>query len=326
MSDWARALLKDLGIPVTSKNLKLLRDWQRWEGGHTNNTATYNWLNTTRGSQYPVMAGGNTAGVRAYPDFQTGIKYTADTIRSGYPSILSAMQSGNPYAQQFRSGVSGDLSKWVSGSRTGNPKYARKVLGDSTPAPDTTPAPDMGEATEAPENPTRQRTSRLREALEQDLFGDDPNAMALLFSIRKRASDKDVQNAGLVDDRGSLKPPPAAKTNPLIAAADTQIGKPYVFGSGPDTSSFDCSDLIQWAYKQIGVELPRTTFDQIKVGRAVKWGQFQPGDLIFSNKGGHVVMYVGDGKVIAAPRTGQTVQYQPVSRFKTGFVTARRVL
>jgi cell wall-associated NlpC family hydrolase len=83
---------------------------------------------------------------------------------------------------------------------------------------------------------------------------------------------------------------------------------------------------VQYAYKQIGVDIPRTTFDQIKIGKPVQWGQFQPGDLIFSNKGGHVVMYVGNGKVIAAPRTGTVVQYQPVSRFKNSFVTARRVL
>ena len=123
-----------------------------------------------------------------------------------------------------------------------------------------------------------------------------------------------------------MKKPPAAKFNNLIAAADTQIGKPYLFGSGPDTSSFDCSDLIQWAYKQIGIDIPRTTYDQIKIGKPVKWGEFQPGDLIFSNGGGHVVMYVGGGKVISAPYTGQVVQYQPVSRFKNSFVAGRRIL
>jgi cell wall-associated NlpC family hydrolase len=111
----------------------------------------------------------------------------------------------------------------------------------------------------------------------------------------------------------------------VLAAAHDQVGKPYVFGSGPDTSSFDCSDLVQWAYKQAGINLPRVTGDQIKQGTNVKWGEFQPGDLIFSHGGGHVVMYVGNGKVIAAPHTGTVVQYQPVSRFRDSFTAAKRI-
>lgn len=142
-----------------------------------------------------------------------------------------------------------------------------------------------------------------------------------------------------VSPKGTVEPPvkrgpdgapglptaPNPAINRVLAAAHDQVGKPYVFGSGPDTSSFDCSDLIQYAYKQAGIDIPRVTGEQIKVGKTVKWGQFQPGDLIFSNKGGHVTMYVGNGKVIAAPHTGTVVQYQPVSRFKNSFVTAKRI-
>ena len=59
------------------------------------------------------------------------------------------------------------------------------------------------------------------------------------------------------------------------------------------------------------MSLPRVTYDQIKVGRSVKGKPLQPGDLIFPHSG-HVVMYVGHGKVIAAPHTGTVVQYQDV--------------
>jgi cell wall-associated NlpC family hydrolase len=105
------------------------------------------------------------------------------------------------------------------------------------------------------------------------------------------------------------------------------VGKPYVFGSGPNTDSFDCSDLIQWAYAQQGIELPRTTFDQIKVGKAINPNNIKglkPGDLIFPTDH-HVVMYVGGGKVIAAPHTGTVVQYQPLSRFGK-LLAVRRVI
>ena len=139
--------------------------------------------------------------------------------------------------------------------------------------------------------------------------------------------DHEAVQRGLVDTRGSVKRVSLAGSGNamnVIGEAQSQLGKPYVFGSGPDTSSFDCSDLIQWAYGKVGIKLPRTTFEQIHVGRAVKWADLQPGDLIFPT-GHHVVMYVGHGKVIAAPHTGTVVQYQPVSDFSSP-VAIRRVL
>lgn len=115
-----------------------------------------------------------------------------------------------------------------------------------------------------------------------------------------------------------------------IQFAHSAIGTPYVWG-GESTKGYDCSGLIQAAYKAAGVNIPRTTYDQIKVGKPVSWGGFRPGDLIFSNfEGGksptHVVMYVGNGRVIAAPHTGTTVQYENVNVFKQYFVGARRIV
>ena len=138
--------------------------------------------------------------------------------------------------------------------------------------------------------------------------------------------DHIVQKQGIVSPRGSVVRVgvPTGEAQGVIGAAQSQLGKPYVFGSGPDTSSFDCSDLIQWAYAQTGITIPRTTFEQIHVGRGVSWKDLQPGDLIFPTTH-HVVMYVGNGKVIAAPHTGTVVQYQPVTDFSNP-VAIRRVL
>jgi cell wall-associated NlpC family hydrolase len=140
-----------------------------------------------------------------------------------------------------------------------------------------------------------------------------------------------LEQQGIVDPGGDLADPPPEGApkggNRVTKIAGTQIGKPYVFGSGADTSSFDCSDLIQWSYKQMGISLPRTTFDQIKSGRAVDFSDYsnlKPGDLVFPT-GHHVVMYVGGGKVIAAPHTGTVVQYQPLSQFGQ-LLAVRRVL
>jgi peptidoglycan DL-endopeptidase CwlO len=151
-------------------------------------------------------------------------------------------------------------------------------------------------------------------------------ATSYVQSPLKLAPTEAVQERGIVSPGGDLKDPIGTNASPLLKAAASQIGKAYVFGSGPSTESFDCSDLIQWSYKQIGVNIPRITFDQIKIGRAVdpKKEQLRPGDLVFPSTH-HVVMYVGGGKVIAAPHTGTVVLYQPLSRF--GELTAvRRIL
>lgn len=122
MADWRRALLRSIGAPVTPQNLKFLSNWQRWEGGHTNNSARFNWLNTTRGTGQSI----NDVGVKRFSDFNTGIRYTAETLMNGrYDDIVKGLSSGNPYSYN----VSAGLQTWVSGRPDGNPEYARKVLG-----------------------------------------------------------------------------------------------------------------------------------------------------------------------------------------------------
>jgi cell wall-associated NlpC family hydrolase len=118
---------------------------------------------------------------------------------------------------------------------------------------------------------------------------------------------------------------PVAKK--ILASAHSQIGKPYVWGGeSRSEGGFDCSGLIYAAYLAQGIKIPRTTYEQVKVGKPIKWGQFRPGDLIFTNGGGHVVLYAGGGKVIAASRPGTAVHYQPLEGFRSSFYTARRYL
>jgi murein DD-endopeptidase MepM/ murein hydrolase activator NlpD len=144
--DWERDVLRTLRAPVTTGNLRLLRAWQRAEGGHTHNNATYNWLNTTRGKQFPAM---NSVGVRQFPDYRTGVAYTADTIIGGYPGIVEALRAGKPYASNYRDGVLADFSKWVSGSRTSRLDYGYKILGTQ---PRTTQHVNQVKAPKLPKN------------------------------------------------------------------------------------------------------------------------------------------------------------------------------
>ncbi|MEU4283161.1 bifunctional lytic transglycosylase/C40 family peptidase [Nocardiopsis dassonvillei] len=95
-----------------------------------------------------------------------------------------------------------------------------------------------------------------------------------------------------------------------------QVGKPYVWGGvGPD--GFDCSGLTMMAWRAAGVAIPRVTTDQVNIGTRVSLDALVPGDLLFYDTGSgpapsHVTMYVGDGQMVNAPRTGTTIRVEPV--------------
>jgi cell wall-associated NlpC family hydrolase len=107
--------------------------------------------------------------------------------------------------------------------------------------------------------------------------------------------------------------PASERAAKAIAFARAQIGKPYGWGkAGP--SSFDCSGLTQQAWAAANVKLPRTTWDQVKVGTRVSKSQLQPGDLIFFySDNSHVGLYIGGGQMIHAPRPGSTIRVAPIN-------------
>jgi cell wall-associated NlpC family hydrolase len=100
-----------------------------------------------------------------------------------------------------------------------------------------------------------------------------------------------------------------------IAFAAGQLGAPYRWGAtGPD--DWDCSGLVQAAYRAAGVSLPRVAQDQFDAGPRVPGGLIvQPGDLVFFGSSStlvdHVGLYVGAGEMIDAPHTGADVRTEP---------------
>jgi cell wall-associated NlpC family hydrolase len=118
-----------------------------------------------------------------------------------------------------------------------------------------------------------------------------------------------------------------------VQAAVSQLGVPYVFGGESPGAGFDCSGLVQWAWGQAGVSIPRTTETQWPALAHVALNALEPGDLLFyynldgDNQVDHVVMYTGSGPygtdtVIQAPFTGSTVSYSPI--FTEGLIGAAR--
>lgn len=123
---------------------------------------------------------------------------------------------------------------------------------------------------------------------------------------------------------GSAHGAGTANAASVIKFAEQQLGDPYQWGgTGPD--AWDCSGLIQWAYKQAGVDIPRVSQDQQRIGKPVDTDKVQPGDLLFNGTPAHhVVMAIGNGKVIEAPHPGANVR---IRSFTPGeFTNARRIL
>ena len=125
-----------------------------------------------------------------------------------------------------------------------------------------------------------------------------------------------------------------AQIEAVIARAESQVGVPYVWGGGDNNgptgglrdggvadsfgdfnqSGFDCSGLVKYAYAAAGLDLPHYTGAQYQQGKKVPRDNAKRGDLIFYGPGGnqHVAIYLGDGQMIEAPQSGQTVSVVPV--------------
>jgi cell wall-associated NlpC family hydrolase len=117
------------------------------------------------------------------------------------------------------------------------------------------------------------------------------------------------------------------KVAKVVAFARRQIGLPYRWGgTSRRHGGFDCSGLVYAAFRSIGRELPRTSYDQMRVGRRVSWRGLRAGDLVFTNGGGHVMLVASRTTAISAPHTGARVRRVPLARIRDEFVAGRRLV
>jgi cell wall-associated NlpC family hydrolase len=121
--------------------------------------------------------------------------------------------------------------------------------------------------------------------------------------------------------------PVAAPTQAAQIAVNTalaQQGKPYVWG-GAGPSSYDCSGLMQSAYRAAGIALPHSSRMQSTMGTPVAYSDLQPGDLVFFySPVSHVGMYIGNGQMVHASTSGQPVKVTNLA-YMPGFNSARRL-
>ena len=144
-----------------------------------------------------------------------------------------------------------------------------------------------------------------------------PNVETYIPSLK---SNQGSGYAAAVETPVAEAPAPAPSKSvgeKVLEAARSAVGSPYVYGAnGP--SAFDCSGLTSWAYRQAGVDIPRTSQAQASAGTPVSLDALQPGDIIVYYSGAsHVGIYTGHGTIIDALNTGtpvgeRSLNYMPI--------------
>jgi hypothetical protein len=125
--------------------------------------------------------------------------------------------------------------------------------------------------------------------------------------------------------------PGASKGEQALAAATAYVGTPYAYGGARPETGFDAPGLVQYAYAQAGVALPRIADDQCRAGAPVARAGLLPGDVVCFDDGtgyiGHVGLYAGDDRFLHAPHTGAVIGYNALTEpyYSARFAGGRRV-
>lgn len=149
--------------------------------------------------------------------------------------------------------------------------------------------------------------------------------------VKKNAHVKAATGGGDPSGCSGQSNVPASKIAKVVIAAEKKyLGTPYAWGGGtPDGPSggmppdvgvkgFDCSSLQQYGYAKAGINLPRQSGQQYGAGKHIPFSQAKPGDLVFWAAGRnpqaihHVALYLGGGKVLQAPQSGDVIKISPV--------------
>jgi cell wall-associated NlpC family hydrolase len=160
----------------------------------------------------------------------------------------------------------------------------------------------------------------------QALYSSIKDQIAQLEAAeRARQARLAAQARAAAKKQHSAPAPAPAPHSSVVSIALQYLGVPYVWG-GASPSGFDCSGLTMYAYAKVGVYLPHNAAMQYGMGTPVSRSQLAPGDLVFFNGLSHVGMYIGGGRFVHAPHTGDVVKISSLSEYwyAATYVGARR--
>ena len=174
----------------------------------------------------------------------------------------------------------------------------------------------------------RELLSTIKGQIQRMRAAEDAQQRRLAAAAQSRFAGQDgsVNGVGVAaaTAEGSIVAPPNTHGG-VVGIAMRYLGVPYRWG-GASPSGFDCSGLVMYAFSQMGISLPHSTYALWNVGVAVSRDQLQPGDLVFFSGLGHMGIYIGGGQFIHAPHTGDVVKISSLSGYyASAYYGARRV-
>ena len=163
-------------------------------------------------------------------------------------------------------------------------------------------------------------------ARQRQLAAAAQQRLSLARVSQAQSQDTVVGASAIAPQSLTVVAPPSTHSGAADAAL-SQLGTPYVW-AGSQPGGFDCSGLVMWAFAQVGVSLPHSTYADYSLGVPVSRDQLQPGDLVFFDGLGHMGIYIGGDQFVHAPHTGDVVKISSLNEgwYAATFVGARRIL
>jgi cell wall-associated NlpC family hydrolase len=225
---------------------------------------------------------------------------------TGSTSVAGVLTAGNPSTILQQGSMLLELS--------GNKSAQTRQLGIA--ASQLADADQQVQRTEAGIKSLKDQLATHKESLSKLIDKEKAMLAGLTVPEQQTVQTNTIGGAGSSTSSGTTTAtypgPTSTQAQKAVAFAYAQLGKPYQWGAtGP--GSFDCSGLVQAAWAAAGVSIPRTTYEQWAALPHISTSALEPGDLLYMDGIGHVVMYVGGGQIIDAPQTGRDVEKVPLA-------------
>ncbi|MEU7558921.1 C40 family peptidase [Streptomyces eurythermus] len=256
-----------------------------------------------------------------------------NTVRNALGSIAAAQYRDGAIAPAWQLALSSDPDRYLDGAALAERAGDRQAAAVSQVRRQLREIERLRGAARVEVKSLRSRQAELRRH-KKTVTGKLDEARRLLARLSPRQRDAitgapaERVSRSAADPREPLEragsvPAPSGRAAMAVAYAYGKLGSPYVWGAtGPN--AFDCSGLVQAAYRAAGLSLPRTSYAQIDAGRRISRSELRPGDLVFFYPGiSHVGIYVGGGRMIHAPNPSAPVRLDPIGQMP--FAGATRV-